>query len=256
MLFAEPIRVTDRGVVIHPRPYRGAAFEDDPMHTSDVHALVFRWSDEFELAAVDPWPRLLVRWDGGEVVLAPRTFGGLLSPLSFEARAESAVREVERRAPERVRLGWVDVPVVDWERVTGLPALPEDGGASAGDGAYRAGRALAEEVAVAARSGPTPLEAMLDWLASSPDRPWRDHPREVRVTEDALYASRGDGSAWRLPLTALRRRDGVGGEDAVYVFGRRTRLVLTARVPPCPVRAFLDRRLTAGGVAIHGEAGG
>ncbi|MFK7985566.1 MAG: hypothetical protein AB8I08_06005 [Sandaracinaceae bacterium] len=233
------MRVESKGFVVSAQPLRRTA--GDPLAISDMNALVFRWRDEFRVAAIDPWPRVRIRWSGSETLLTPRTMLGLTSPLKFEQRMENALLTLKERAPTKVDLGWVNSPVVEWEPVSALPALPETSAAAGKHGgAYRAGGPRAEEYAVAARGTPSSIEVMLDWLASSPDRSWKDHPRQVRLTEEAIYIERRGGTLFRLPLSTLRHREGPVYDDAVYVFGRRTRLVLGHRAEGCEVRARLD----------------
>lgn len=66
------------------------------------------------------------------------------------------------------------------------------------------------------------------------------------MTEDHIYVELWDRTTWRLPLSALTTRvDGAGSRsDAVYVFGKRTSLVLTERKDD-EVTHRLDRLLAS-----------
>lgn len=224
----------------------------DPLETTNVDAIVLRWHELRELAAVDPWPSFRVRWHGpgggDEHTFSPRRgtlaekLSPALSPPGFARSVEAMIYHVASHTEGLVKRGWLDAPEVEWERVR---ALPEARVARelAGQGAFRAAPRPIEEEATALREKPTALEAMLQWLVSSPEKPWREHPREVRTSAAYLYVERRDRSFWRLPLDTLRVRLGTTRDDAVYVFGRRTGILLTHR-DGCPVRAELDARLT------------
>lgn len=237
-----PVRWTDRGIVYHPSPPAARGVSRDPLLTTDVDAIVLRWADVWSMALVEPWPQAVIRWPGGEIALGPK---GLFDPKpeAFAAEVERLVAHLEEHAPAKVSdRGWLDVPEEPWERVRALPDLASD--AILGDGAFRSAPRPVEEPVVAARGPATPFEAMLGWLASSPERPWREHPRQVRLTDAYVYVERRDRSVWRIPLDALRARRGERDRDAIYVLGRRTPLILTHR-PDCAVRAALDARLTS-----------
>lgn len=196
--------------------------------------------------ALEPWPTLRVTWEEDRVedhrTIAPpaRRFGAG-GPTKTQLRHEAMVVELlgllKNKAPRRatVDFGWAGVANQPWLRVD---AMPEE--APRGDGVFRS--AGGPSRIVARRDAPTPLESMLVWLASSPDRLWVDTPREVVLTRDYLYARFARGSLRCLPRETLRERRGPSGDDAVYVFGRRTLLVLTHR-DGCPVRAALDAQL-------------
>jgi hypothetical protein len=237
-----PLRWTDRGIVYHPTgAHQQRDLGGDPLLTTDLSAIVLRWADVWSLWLVEPWPRAVLRWSGGEVRLAP--VGGPLavSPEEFAARLEALAEHLAQHAPSKVRSrGWLDVPEQPWEQVRALPELPSD--ATVGEGAFRSAPRPVEEPVVALRPPPAPFEAMLGWLASGPTRPWRDHPRQIRLTETFLYAERRDKTVWRVPLDTLRARLGESARDGAYVFGRRTTVIVTHR-PECPVRAALDARL-------------
>ncbi len=213
-----------------------------------------RWSELVELAAIDPWPRFRVRWSSdltrvvGEHVFTPTPALGfglvrVLSPDEFASQLENLIVHAAAHRPEVVKRGWVDAPDIDWEEVSSMPEPPTEQPAL-GDGAFRAAQRPVEEVAIAMRGRPSPLEAMIDWLASSPDRPWQLHPREARLSAEYFYALQRDGSIERVARSTLRVRLGGVDEDAVYLFGRRAAAVLTHR-EGCPVRTALDAQLRA-----------
>jgi len=204
------------------------------------------WEEVALLEAVHPWPSLRVRWRpaGGaalrEQVHHPRGPRGPLprTPSSVEAM-EAAGRHVEELfgwlrethpdAAERIVPGWTDLMDTPWERTEGLPS-----GEPAGAGAYRRSgrsRRVVGQRVVARRPRPNVTELLLAWVTLSKAKPWKETLREAVLTDDHVYVELWDRTTWRLPLSALTTRvDGVGpASDAVYVFGKRTFLVLTAR---------------------------
>lgn len=205
---------------------------------------VVRWEELTLVEPIHPWPALRVRWEpaGGtharEQVHHPRGPRALLprSPAAVEAMETFGalveqligwIRDHHPRAEQVISPGWTDLPDVPWERA---PGLPED--EPAAGGAYRASgrsrRVLGQRV-VARRPRPTVTELLLAWLALSDRKPWRETLREAVLTDDHVYVELWDRSTWRLPLGALTVRLGETASDAVYVFGKRTFLVLTAR---------------------------
>lgn len=246
-----PAAWTGRGLVFHLRPHRELPGVD-PLDTTNPNAIVLRWHELRELAAVDPWPRFRVRWrgpgGGDDHTFAPARDVVLtllmpaLAPEPFAEQVGRLIEHTQRHAPHAVRRGWLDAPEVRWERVGSMPEVAGGARPELGHGAFRAIARPVEEMATAVRPPNRPLESMMQWLMSTPDRPWRQHPREVRLGPEHLYAARRDGTIWRVPLETLRARVGEPSEDALYVFGRRTSIVLTKR-DACEVRAALDARL-------------
>ena len=203
-------------------------------------ALDVRWTQLWELRLVEPCPCFEVEWRhvGGrsQRLIAPR----------FQSEREAVERDVltlvehvREHRPHVLEAGWSAFPDVEWEQVSQLPA--KHAGVLQGEGAYRAARVKAEERIVATWGPPTALGSMLQWLASTPDRRWRQHPKRVVLTETYVYAERRDGTFARLPLDTLRLRR--GEDDAVYVFGRKTPLVLPD-IAGSTAREELDRRLS------------
>lgn len=196
--------------------------------------------------AIEPWPALRICWEQERVederTLSPppRRFGAG-GPTRGQTQHEAMVVELlgllKQKAPRRAELrwGWAGVSNQPWLRVD---AMPEE--AARGQGVFR--HHAGPSHLVAEREPPTSFEAMLEWLASSPDRLWVDTPREVALTRDHVYARFARGVVRCLPRESLRERRGPADADAVYVFGRRTRLVLTHR-EGCPVRVALDAQL-------------
>lgn len=202
------------------------------------------WEQVTRIEAIHPWPTLWVRWepDGAgfarEQVHHPRGRPPLLprSPLAIDAMEGFGrlveelfdwLREAHTRPEGVIVPGWTGLPDVPWEPV---PGLPED--APSTGGAYRSGgrsRRVVGQRVVARRPRPGIIELLLAWLAPSDRRPWNETLREVVLTDDHVYARLWDRTCWRLPLSALSVRLGDTGSDAIYVFGRRTFLVLTAR---------------------------
>ncbi len=203
------------------------------------------------LDATGRWPGLVIGWDEpgaayDERHLRPRppTFGAGPGRESFwfEATVERVFRLANREAwPVHLAEGWVVVPHVEWERA---PIWP-----TAGRGATY--RTAATARAVVRRPRYRARELLSTWLGSGPQRPWEATPREVVLTEQHVYARFATGDACRLPLQSLRIRLGEADEDAIYVFGRRTQLVLPYRTD-CPVRSVLDARLSRRRLALVG----
>lgn len=81
---------------------------------------------------------------------------------------------------------------------------------------------------------------MLSWLASGPENPFGAQVVEAAVTPEHVYVTRRSGATRCIPLASLRTRR--GADDAIYVFGRDTELLLTDRAR-CPVCRLLDQRL-------------
>lgn len=209
------------------------------------HGIQLRLEQIQSIAAVEPWPSLHVAWKTKhlslERTLAPaeRRFGSggpNDAQLAHEAMVEQVIDGLRTGpAASVVDRGWAGVGVVPWVETE---LWPDD--ASVGEGAFRT---AADADPIAARRGPpSPLEAMLVWIASSPDRRLANTPREVILTREHLYARFSDDVVRALHRASLRTRLGPADEDAVYVFGRRTRLVLPHR-DGCAVRALLDAQL-------------
>jgi hypothetical protein len=214
----------------------------------------WKWSELFAIEACEPYPSVRVMWrtrgsSRDETIFAPeRTATGRFFSVSRAARdrfASAVERWVEAILDEKptdsrvvVERGWLDIEHVEWEEVVAMPDVtPEQD-----RGVYRSGSRA--EAVIASRSAPTAFESLLAWLASSPDRRWRETPREISVTREHLYARLRDGKAYRLPISALRARQEADG-DVVYTFGRGTFVILLHR-KDCRVRELLDRRLEAG----------
>jgi hypothetical protein len=200
----------------------------------------------------DPWPSLYVKWrfDNGDderlfrpvlrrlpvLEFSPRrrdieAFGALVGGL-VDAATEYAPQLV---LVKRIRRGWLAYPHIEWELCDAMPIERP-----AGDGAFRT--AQRDAGVVARRPRGSPFATLLAWLASSPAKPWRATPRELTLTHDHLYARFHDGTVRRLPRSALRKRVGQVDDDAVYVFGRGTNVVLPYE-KACPVRTALDAQL-------------
>lgn len=201
------------------------------------------WDRLRSIEPIHPWPAIRVRWGAeregeremvhhprGPRALLPRSPSAVTAMEAYGRRVEALLawlRESRGDAEELIVPGWSELPDVPWEPVPGLPSDgPEAGGAYRASGRSR--RVVGQRV-VARRPRPTVTELLLAWLALSDRKPWKETLREVVMTDDHLYAELWDRSHWRLPLGALTVRLGDTGEDAVYVFGKRTFLVLTAR---------------------------
>ncbi len=206
-----------------------------------VHQAVYRFKDIAEVAAVDPWPGIEIEWRH-PYGASRRRFEPRFDK-EREAWAETVAGvfdHLAERFPHVAKRGWLDAPDVSWEEVGLFPDERIDDTETRGGYRLSAKEAPAEEI-LARRGAAKPFEAMLDWLASSPDYPWREHPHEVVVSVSHVYVRRRDEKVCRLPLSTLRTGL-TNGEDHVYVFGRRTRLLLPRR-EGCEVTSALNALL-------------
>ena len=191
-----------------------------------------------ELAAVDPWPRFTLGWRYGGY-RSDELFGAVRGhEAELGARVTALADELGVSRSGLVKRGWIDAPDAEWEQVA---ALPDDVPRTQGEGAFRTS-ALAKvpEPVVARRSPRTSTEALLGWLASGPDRPWRRQPIEIVATEEYVYWRAPDG-VFRLPLGALRAILVGRARDRIAIFGRRMQLLITHRAE-CPLVEYLERR--------------
>jgi len=210
-------------------------------------ALLARFRVSFPVAALrrldasGGWPHLLVGWrergaNYDERRLRPPlpAFGPGPGRVAyrFERAVERLVALAERRGWPLER-GWVTRRHVEWEPFVSWPRGAETRAVS-----YRDPAGLRP---VALRHRDHPMQRLSAWLGSSPTRPWEHTPEEVALTDAHVYARLPQG-VHPLPRTALRHRLGDEAEDAIYVFGRRTKLVLPYR-RRCAVRAMLDQQL-------------
>jgi hypothetical protein len=253
---ANELETTEKGIAIQARYPHGPV---DPFDSTVQSAVLVPWRDLLKLTLVDPWPCVRLRWrtiDGGaEDVFGPH------ENTSAEAFARAATRLSEattRRAPQLVHRGWLDVPDVPWEPVSAFPRV--DARVERRDlGAFRTSASDHDEHALkllARRGAPATFDALFEWLRSGPDKATSVLPRAMLVTQDAdgedVYVRWRDERCERMPLAALRTRTappfspnslntGVS-DDAFYVFGRATRVLLTRR-STCAVAQLFDQRL-------------
>ena len=212
------------------------------------YTLQLRFSNVLRVEAVDPWPGLRIHWKKGSEetsqtfhpvrlhqVLAFEPDGG--EREAFAKVISELLTAFEEVDVHRVGVGWRDAPHVPWALVERWPDA--EGGTE--QGAYR----TAHVPIVARRGKPSSYEALLTWLASSPERPWRDTAREMVLTSRELFVRHWNRKVYALPRDTLRTRlDGTweGKRDSVYVFGQRTFLVVPYR-EGCEVAAALDHQL-------------
>ncbi len=244
------LECTEKGIAIGAR---GSAPIADPFDTPMMNAVLVRWHDLLRIALVDPWPCFRLRWrtrvGKSEDVFGPAEGE---SESKFSLAVMRLAEATAQRGPLLVSRGWLDAPDVEWEPVAALPVL-EQVVTRHEAGAFRTSAREVERQAVgvlARRGAPSTFDALLIWLHSSPARPLSRLPQEVLVTEDEdVYVRFGDESCARIPLAALRVRINVRSnaftepDDAFYVFGRATRLLLLDR-SECPVARLFDERLT------------
>jgi hypothetical protein len=203
-----------------------------------VHQVVYRFKDIVAVEATEPWPTLEIEWRH-PMGATRRRFEARFDKerLSWADTVEKLFAHLADRFPHVAKRGWLDAPEIEWERVDAFPDERIDDAAPRGGYRLSAREAPAEEI-IARRNAPKALEAMMDWLASSPDYPWREHPHDVVVSVSHVYVRRRDENVYRLPVSALRVAL-TNGDDYVFVFGRRTRLLLPHR-KDCEVLAALN----------------
>lgn len=235
-----------KGIRIRPEALRWDWEHLQVGEPDSIHSVTFAWRDLISVEPVDPWPSVLLEWktrhllgstpsSGSSSGVSRSRVGPSKDPEGFERRVARLVELVRERAPLLAREGWLAYPSVSWELV---PFWPGEGPTNASP-SYRTAPARPIEV-VAHRARAGSLHTILQWLVSSPDRPFRRMICEMAVTREHLYVRRRDGESQRLPLATLRGRR--GGEDAIYVFGRSTEVLVGDR-SECPVAKHLDERL-------------
>lgn len=201
-----------------------------------IHSLAIAWSWIDNLEAVDPWPQVLIEWTEAGVFYRARVAPSG-DPEEFDAEVEALFAAAERRLPlARLTDGWLARPRARWEDVDDLPTGEE----RYGDVSYRSWSR--PDPIVARRPPRGGLGAVLEWLASSPQRPFRAMPREAVLTESYLYVRRRDGRVQRISLDLLEA--GRGSSDRFYRFGRGAEILFTD-AERCPVCAGLDARLAS-----------
>ena len=251
---ARDIETTAKGIAILAR---GPHPITDPFVTPILSAVLVRWHELRRLELLDPWPCFRLSWRS-RGARGDDTFGPYAheAPHAFASAVERLVEAASAHAPSLVRRGWLDVPDVSWEATEGLPE-PFVADAAPALGAFRTAARdtpTPETTIVARRHAPPTFEALLVWLRSSPARPSVLLPREAVICGDGMLHVRWrDGRCGRIPLDALRLRLNVPlqdehADDAVYVFGRATRLLLVGR-SRCDVAQALDRHLARGNAA-------
>jgi competence ComEA-like helix-hairpin-helix protein len=207
-----------------------------------VKQLSFTGSELHRLAAVEPWPALRIElWPalGSRQAYTlepqPTLFGpSSASSRKLEALAEELFAWAEARAPQAsLEHGWY--------RTAHVAGEPFDEWPSRGT-VQAAYRSHDHALVLADRPLRTRLQRLRDWLSSSPDHPFDEMPRRVRVTPLHLYAQFPDGSRRRYPLRALRAVTSVGNDTERFIFGRRSAVVLVDAAQ-CPVAALLRREL-------------
>lgn len=222
------------------------AFADTPTpYEERIHWLpyVFDWAQIVELSAIEPWPALRIEWRHRRVVdhrvFEPRRTWFKTEPNRWEQAWDAVIVELFERIealglPVSMNRGWAGAEHVPWIDDEHWPSDRDEG-----QGGYRVD---AKRRVLATRSKPAPGEFLLSWFGAGPRQPWRATPREVVVTRDHVHARMAGDRTARLPLSALRLRRGGKTDTGVYVFGRRTLLVLPFR-EGCEVRALLDGHL-------------
>lgn len=204
------------------------------------------WRDVVRLDATGPYPELIVAYhtadDVRKVTARPRS--GDLGPWieSVEALFEAARSHLE---PSALRPGWAAAELVGWEP---FEEWPDEERVAILASPYR-GAPPGEQVR-AVREAPPPLEALLQWLASTPEYPWKEHPVRVMATDRHVCVRRRSGEQVRVERRHLRGRRRTPHGDRAYYYGRELRLLLPLRDDACPVIWALDadyRAIVGGG---------
>lgn len=200
------------------------------------------WAALYHVEPVDPWPAIALGWvDRGvsySAVVAPPDSGDV---ERFAADVEELVTRLRERGLAAVAPGWLQHPVLAWERVDALPGEQGRGPAMRG---YRMSPEEADPV-VARRTMEPGGSALLRWIwARLAGRPRRVDAVEVVLTRRFLYVRTRGGERLRLPASALRTSRRTPYGDSVYVLGRSTELLLVRR-DGCELQAALDARVGA-----------
>ncbi len=198
------------------------------------------WHQVAWLTAEHPWPGLRLRWRAAGVLHSAR-----LVPAQPADAGAVAARIAELFAYVRANIrgvevapGWLDFAELEWEKAE-WPMEPTRDDAAAGAFRTSAPPPRAGPV-IAHRTRRTPLEVLLDWLASRPGLEWRAQPIEIAATTTHLFARTRRGVV-KAPLVALARVDVTKDGDVVATFGRKTRIVLPHR-QDCAVATLLRAR--------------
>jgi len=236
----------DEYLVLHHDLWRWLWWE--PAHTPrGISPLVGQsraqvaWSNIASLEATGPFPEIVIQYHTKEGVHAlharPRWLSRMRGdPSEWVPRIEQLFEFARGRLPpEDLRAGWTAAEDVEWAPLEEWPDEERDVVFAS---PYRSG-APREEVR-AIREAPASVEAMLQWLASSDDRPWREHPKRVVVTSRDVCVERRDGRRVRVSRHLLRGRRRTDSGDRAYYYGRRLRLLLPLRDDACPVVWALD----------------
>jgi hypothetical protein len=204
--------------------------------------LVIGWEHLLGIRAVDSWPTIEIEWRLGSRLVHPAPesqahpwIAAVEVCEQFAVDVELALETAIAHIPGRVVGGWHDAPEIAWEPVAQLPGTPRNGA-----GAFRS--AATPEHPVATGNGAT-NESLWTWLTiPRANRPNVGPHREYVLTGRHLYIQRHDDKCWRIPTETLRARIGEQDGHAVYVFGKRTFVLLPDR-RNCSVAIALDRRL-------------
>jgi hypothetical protein len=194
-----------------------------------------RWEDVVLLDATGPYSELWIHYrteTGAHAVRARHVD----DERDWATTLTTLFRYASTRMPaDRVREGWVSAPELSWEP---LAVWPDEEREVVYANPYRA--AATEKRVRAIRAAPTGFEALLEWLASTSEHPWRELPRRVVLTRDRVCIERRDKRTMQIDRHALRGRRRTESGDRVYFYGRRARLLLPLRDAPCPVVWELD----------------
>jgi len=209
---------------------RGADASKSPRRTEVA------WSEVVALEATGPYPEIVIRYHTVAGIHALHARPRVFAPEDWVPQIEALFAFARTRlGPGDLRPGWTAAEDIDW---TPLERWPDEEREVVFSSPYRS--AAPRESVRAIRGAPPPLEALLQWLASTDERPWREHPKRVVVTEDDVCVERRDGSRVRVARSLLRGRRRTDSGDRAYYYGRRLRLLLPLRDEACPVGWALD----------------
>lgn len=194
-----------------------------------------RWEDISVLDATGPYGELIIRYhtNGHFHSLQARPSPSLAPDWPEQATALMLFAAGQGSATARP--GWTAAEELSWQTITHWPDEVNDVVYSS---PYRS--AAPVDPVRAIRETPSPYEALLLWLASSPERPWGETPRRVVVSEEHVCVETFDRQKVRVRRDAIRGRRRTASGDRAYYYGRGLRLVLALRDRPCPVVWALD----------------
>jgi hypothetical protein len=203
-----------------------------------MHSVEIAFAQLYHVEPVDPWPSLALGWiDRGasySCVVSPPLMGADRFAQSVEQIVELCATRVSRAAHR----GWLDAPIIAWERIEALPDERDDGPVDRG---YRVAPRAPEPI-LATRTIEGSAPRLMTWVWARFAKTRRIEPRQIVLTPIFLYAKSREGLRYRVPIETLRARRTTPAGDTVYVFGRNTEL-LVPFAAECPLCVVLDAKV-------------